>query len=66
MEGGVGAVDGFDKFVVCVEAALESWAVVCPEETVGMFPDLCVSKIESSEAQSFINDVVKEKTFKDV
>lgn len=44
-------VDGFDTSVVCDGFALERSTVLCPEEAVGMFIDICAIKLESSEAR---------------
>lgn len=63
---GVGAVDGFDFFLVCGEFALQSLAVVRPEENVGVIVDVrCIAEMLSRTA-NFIDDVVEEMKLKRV
>lgn len=59
MEGGAGAVDGVDSFVVCGKFAPGNLVVVCPEEDVDMFRDACATEVEPSEAEDVIDHVVE-------
>lgn len=54
MHGEPEAIDGVDSFVVCCRVARGGLAVVCLEEHVGLFIDVCITKVESSEAAHMI------------
>lgn len=59
VEGGIGAVDGFDSVVVCGRSALGRLAIMCLEGDVNMFVNACGIEVESSEPPDFIDDVVE-------
>lgn len=50
MEGGAGAVDSSDSFVMCGGFAFKGLAVVCLAKDGGISVDARVVEVESSEA----------------
>lgn len=59
MKGGTGAVDGFDTCVVYGGSATGDLAVVCLEEDVGVFIDICITATNSCEIADVISDMVE-------
>lgn len=64
MEGENGALNGFESFEVCSPFALGGLAVVVFKEDVGLFVDVCVTRVESSKAADIIDNAVKKVGFK--
>lgn len=66
MEAGAGGVDGYATFVAWGGFAAGDLAVMCLEETVGIFVETCVIEVKFSEAADFIDDVVDDVEFEGV